>query len=83
MRAFAPARLRAAREHAGLSRAALGDAVNLSMHSIKDYETARRMPSVDALLRLANALGCSPGMFFELVHDVEPDPALAGSEAGQ
>lgn len=59
------AKLKAARESAGLTMAALAALVEPAMHAptIARYETGDRVPSWTAVVRLAKALGKTPDDF--------------------
>ena len=50
-------RIRAARIAAGLTQAALGEALGVSHTQIARWETGRAEPRIAALLKLAAALG--------------------------
>jgi ribosome-binding protein aMBF1 (putative translation factor) len=71
---FSPSKLRKQREVAGLSREALAVAIDRSWQSVYQYERGRVLPSTEALLRLASALGCE---LDELCEEVA-EQALAG-----
>jgi transcriptional regulator with XRE-family HTH domain len=49
---------------AGLTAFSLAEAVNRSPASIYHRESNFSYPSTKAILRLANVLGCNPGVFF-------------------
>jgi transcriptional regulator with XRE-family HTH domain len=51
------ARLRAAREHKGLTQAQLAEKADLQPSAISHFESERRSPSFDNLRALADALG--------------------------
>lgn len=68
---FEPALLREARTAAGLSRAGLAAAAQVSENEIAKWETGNRVPQVDTLARLAGALKLSP---LELVRKDELTP---------
>ena len=53
-----PTTLRAARERAGLTQAALAERTGTSQATISAYESGRKQPSVDTLSRLLGALDC-------------------------
>lgn len=55
-----PARLRAARERAGLTQEALAEAAGVSTGMIGQLESAATLPSLPTIERLARALGVSP-----------------------
>jgi transcriptional regulator with XRE-family HTH domain len=52
-----PTTLRAARERAGLSQAALAERSGTSQATISAYESGRKQPSIDTLSRLLAATG--------------------------
>lgn len=56
-----PARLRAAREAAGLSRRRLGDRLDVDGQTIYRWECGARTPNIDMLRRVAAALGVTAG----------------------
>lgn len=58
-RASIGARLRAAREAAGLSQVALGERLGLAQSKISAYERGAWMPRLDLAWRWAQACGCS------------------------
>jgi transcriptional regulator with XRE-family HTH domain len=68
---FSPAKFRAARERDDLSREQLAVASRLSFQTIASLEYGYRQPSKAALLRLATALGVSPGDLLEEDLDLE------------
>ena len=51
------ARLRAARKEAGLTQVQLADKLGITGAAYASYEGGRREPSLDMLIRVANALG--------------------------
>lgn len=55
-----PARLRAARERAGLTQEGLAEAAGVSTGLIGQLESAATLPSLPTIERLARALGVSP-----------------------
>ncbi len=66
---FSPARLRLARERAGLRREAVALAINRSADMVSAYETTRdHRPPTDVLERLAAVLGIDIGEMFEHVN---------------
>ena len=52
-------RLFALRKKAGLSQAALGQAVGVSNKAVSKWESGRAMPGVDVIRRLSDVLGVS------------------------
>lgn len=52
-------RLQTLREQAGLSQTALAERAGMSVDSIQNWEQGRTQPRLDALPRLARALGVS------------------------
>ena len=58
-RASIGARMRAAREAAGLSQVALGEKLRLPQSKISAYELGKWMPRLDLAWRWAQACGCS------------------------
>ncbi|MEU6230002.1 helix-turn-helix transcriptional regulator [Streptomyces sp. NPDC047042] len=59
------ARLRAARDHANLTQMELGNRVGRDHRTIHRWEHGYRVPTLDDLLLLADALGIQPREFFE------------------
>lgn len=53
-------RLKEERIRKNLSQTQLGDLVGVTKVAICGYETGKRVPSVDTLLKLANELGITP-----------------------
>jgi transcriptional regulator with XRE-family HTH domain len=70
--------LRALREAAGLSRAALAWQADLPVSTLRNWERDRGMPGLPALVRLAAVLGVSVERFAEGVED----PAEPGATLG-
>ncbi|MAQ92643.1 MAG: hypothetical protein CMM84_03805 [Rhodothermaceae bacterium] len=64
-------RLRLLREESGLSRVALGDAIDRGKTAIQNWEEGRNEPSASSILRLAEALGRDVGW---LLHGEAADP---------
>ncbi|MDL2214481.1 helix-turn-helix transcriptional regulator [Clostridia bacterium OttesenSCG-928-O13] len=58
-RALFAARLRAAREGAGLSQVVLSELAGLRRTAVGDFEQGKHMPSAEGLYGLAGALGVS------------------------
>ena len=56
-----PFRLRKARRQSGLKRLPLGEKAGLATATGRDIETARSLPTVGTVARLASALGVSAG----------------------
>ena len=54
-----PARLASSRTQAGLSKTDLGQRVGVTRVSIHEFETGRKIPSLDTAIALAAALGVS------------------------
>jgi transcriptional regulator with XRE-family HTH domain len=59
------ARIRAARTHAGLTQLDLGNRIGRDHRTIHRWEYGTRVPSLDDLLLLADALGIRAQEFFE------------------
>jgi transcriptional regulator with XRE-family HTH domain len=57
---FDPARLRAAREEARLSRGALASAAGVHVGSVTEWEAGRQVPRVETVAALAQALRIEP-----------------------
>lgn len=76
---LAPAHLRAARAGAGLTQAALADAVGLHRAQIIDYEHGRARPELHRLAALASATGVGVA---DLVEDGSLPAGLAGLRTG-
>jgi transcriptional regulator with XRE-family HTH domain len=70
-RTIFPHRLMQRREQRGLSKVALGKMVGVTHVSIREFETGRKVPSVDTLIALARALDCSVDWLCGLTN--EPD----------
>lgn len=52
-------RIRAAREASGWTQQQLGDALDISSQAVSQWEKNKTKPSLSALVRLSNELGCS------------------------
>ena len=61
---FAPERIDAYRQIAGLTRAVLAARMRCSTHTIDSYKSGSVVPRADFLARLADVLGVSVGDFF-------------------
>lgn len=61
-------RLREAREANGLSQRDLADKLGLKVAIVSHWETGRRLPSLDVLVRLCEVLNRTPEFF--LVEDI-------------
>lgn len=57
---FDPARLRAARLAAHLTQGALAEAAGAHLKEVREWESGRRVPQVDAVADLARALDITP-----------------------
>jgi transcriptional regulator with XRE-family HTH domain len=68
---FNPARIRAARRAAGLSRTALAVAIHRSEPTIGRLERGEVVPPADVIAHVANALGVHPGDLFDNVGEVD------------
>ena len=64
-----PDRLRAAREHRGLSQSELSKRSGLQASAISHFETKQRKPSFDNLRRLADALDVTTDYLIGRVND--------------
>lgn len=73
-RTYSPARLRAARERAGMPVAAVCLKIHRSPETVSSYERGRVMPPVDVLVRLADLYSVS-------VDDLLDDRLAAGGGA--
>jgi transcriptional regulator with XRE-family HTH domain len=60
-----PKRIKDRRKHLEMSQSDLATAVLVSPGSISHYESGKRSPSVEVLLRLAMALRCKVGDLFD------------------
>ncbi|WAJ31524.1 helix-turn-helix domain-containing protein [Antarcticirhabdus aurantiaca] len=70
------------REVAGLSASALGRALGLTYQQVRKYETGQNRVSTGALLRIAEALGCTAvEIVAEVEHALRPAIAIEISEA--
>ncbi|GAA2225203.1 helix-turn-helix domain-containing protein [Streptomyces nogalater] len=59
------ARIRAARLRAGLTQIQLGDRIGRDIRTIHRWEYAQRVPTLEDLLLLADALGLHPSDLFD------------------
>lgn len=59
-----PARLTALRERAGLSQSEIARRAGISRQAYRKLEDGTSIPSMDTLVKLAEALGISPRKFF-------------------
>ncbi|WP_084423784.1 helix-turn-helix domain-containing protein [Rhodococcoides kyotonense] len=66
LRGFAPARLTAARESKGMSRADLARKAGVGGATVQQWETGTRSPQVDTLALVAKTLGLSVGHFVDV-----------------
>ena len=66
-----PARLASLRTQAGLSKTDLGQLVGVTRVSIHEFETGRKIPSLDTAIALASALGVS--LDWLTGHDPRPE----------
>jgi transcriptional regulator with XRE-family HTH domain len=73
-------RIKELRKEHGWSQAELGERVSTDSQRISRYENGRITPSVDALVRLADALGVSIDY---LVRDDMPRHVLEGHDLGK
>jgi transcriptional regulator with XRE-family HTH domain len=64
MSRFSHARMKRARERAGITRAEAAAAVRKSLHTVADYEIARRTPTVSTIGALADFYGCTVDDFY-------------------
>ncbi|UUY01733.1 helix-turn-helix transcriptional regulator [Svornostia abyssi] len=64
--------LRVAREAAGMTQEELALAAGLNMANVSRYEGAKREPGVRVVVRLAQALGVTPGSLLD-----EPSAGLS------
>lgn len=58
-------KLRALREKAGLTQAAMAERAGLSLGTIRNYEQDLRMPTLPAVVKLARAVGVDCTAFAE------------------
>ena len=58
-------RLKVAREERNLTQASLGRLCNTSETSIRNYEKSRRLPDIEMLICLCNALNISPNYLLQ------------------
>lgn len=75
------ARVRAAREAAGLSQSALASALNISFQQIQKYEKGRNRFSASALQRVADLLGVPVAQFFDPPGPVPVKPPQTAEQA--
>lgn len=59
------ARVRAAREYAGLTQEALAIDAGTDRPSVVRIEAGQQSPTADTLIRIARVIGVSPARFFE------------------
>lgn len=71
-------RLRAVREAAGLSQAALATRAGVSEETVFSYEAGRRHPTRDTLVRLLRAVGCAPQTMNSVTTAAGFDPEPTG-----
>jgi transcriptional regulator with XRE-family HTH domain len=62
---FDPARLRAARAEARLTRGGLAEAVGVHVSSVSEWEAGRQVPRVETVAALARALSIEPSDLLE------------------
>lgn len=67
MHSFSGKRLRERRKALGVSGELLAVKVGRSLYSISGYEAGRSTPSAEVVGRMADALGCDPGDFYEVI----------------
>lgn len=67
---FSGQRLKERRKAAGVSGERLAVDTGRSLYSISAYEAGRSVPSAEQVARMADALGCEPGDFYEVVEKV-------------
>lgn len=67
MHTFSGKRLRELRKHVGFSGERLAVDVGRSLYSIAGYEAGRSVPSAEVVARMADALDCDPGDFYEVI----------------
>jgi transcriptional regulator with XRE-family HTH domain len=79
---FDGARLRARRQHLRVSRDELARLASLSYSFVVGLERGQARPSISALERLCDALGCTPDTFFaaEDGDDADPRPTELGRD---
>jgi transcriptional regulator with XRE-family HTH domain len=75
--------LRALRDEAGLSRAALARRAGVPASTLRHWEGDRGFPALAACLRLAGALGVPVERFAEGVEDPAEDEPELGQETSQ
>lgn len=63
VRGFDHVRFRDARLSARMSQAALAEAVDVNVSTVRSWESGRQIPRVDAMTAAARALGRAPGDF--------------------
>ncbi len=72
--------LRQLREEAGLTQEQLGFEAELRRTYVSILELGQQQPSLTTIIKLAEALNCSPGKLIDMVHDelvknvVSPSP---------
>lgn len=64
---FSGQRLRKHRKAAGMSGERLAVEVGRSLYSVAAYEAGRSTPSAEVVARMADAIGCEVGDFYEVV----------------
>ena len=61
--------LRQLREEAGLTQEQLGFEAELRRTYVSILELGQQQPSLTTIIKLAEALKCSPGKLIDIVHD--------------
>lgn len=61
--------LRQLREEAGLTQEQLGFEAELRRTYVSILELGQQQPSLTTIIKLAEALNCSPGKLIDMVHD--------------
>jgi len=74
-------RIRAARKAAGLTQKELGERMGVSSVAVTQYESGKRIPKVDTLQRIADALGIDIGVLVHGIIGTVPEFAEAAYEA--
>ncbi len=65
-------RIKEARQARGLSQEALSEKVGMSSKYLSSVERGKENPTLDTLIKLANALGVEPSELFSYQHERSP-----------
>lgn len=71
--------LRRLRENAGLTQEQLGFEAELRRTYVSILELGQQQPSLTTILKISNALGCSPGKMLDMVSEEISHPYVKDS----